>query len=184
MELLIKIKKIIFIFFVSGILVAYSPVSIQGDVREQQYAFKAAFIFHFIEYIEWKNNAESPTFNFAVLGKSPITEQMLIISNNQKVKNKKMDVKEYNNLDDVGFCNILFVPQNSSTPIETIVSKFAGKPVLIVTEQLTHEKNNAHINFFISEKKLKFEINRKAVNKVEIKISSQLLQHATIVDDE
>ena len=162
---------------------AHAPSYDQTNVKSQQYAFKAAFLFRFIEYIEWKNSSESPTFNFAVLGKSPITEQMRLIAKEQLVKNKKMNIKEYDNLDQVGFCHILFIPENSPIPIEKIVSKFAEKPVLIVTEEAEQKENGSHINFFISDNKLKFEINRKAVNKVGIKISSQLLQHAILVDE-
>ncbi len=122
------------------------------------------------------------TFDFAVLEDSPITSQIAIIAKGKKVKNKRITVKQYSSLEDISSCHILFVPATCSVPIETIIEKFSGKPVLIVTEQEGAEKKGAHINFLISENKLKFEINQKAAENNGIEISSQLLQHATVVD--
>ncbi|MDI1305958.1 MAG: YfiR family protein, partial [bacterium] len=78
-------------------------------------------------------------------------------------------------------CNILFVPYNCTVPIETILAKFSGKAVLIVTEQNGYGKKGAHMNFVLVDSKLKFEVNLKAINKAGIGISSFLLQHAIIV---
>jgi hypothetical protein len=157
------------------------PAVKQENINAKQYAFKAAFLFNFIEYMDWKNNAESGTFNFAVLGNSPITEQMEVIAHDQRAKNKKISVKEYENIDEIGFCYILFVSKTAPGSIEEVVSKFENKPVLIVTEEKEGSvKKGPYINFFIESGKLKFEINLKSVKKAGIKISSQLLQHAII----
>lgn len=178
-------KKSIFIFILSILLMSNIPVVPQANVNTQQYAFKAAFLFNFIEYIDWKNDAESGTFNFAVLGDSPITEQMRIVARNQRAKNKKINIAEYENVNEIGLCYILFVSNTSSIPLEDVISKFENKPVLIVTEENEGGvKKGPFINFFIESGKLKFEINLKAINKAGIKISSQLLQHAIIVDEQ
>lgn len=160
------------------------PIPVHQDIGSQQYIYKAAFLFRFIEYIDWKKNSKSATFNFAVLGHSPITEQMLIIAAEEKINQKKIKVAEFENVDEQGFYNILFVSENSRIPIEEVVSKFKGKQVLIVTEKKGYAGKGSHINFFISNNKLKFEINQVAANNAGIKISSQLLRHAVIVDYE
>ena len=179
------VKINIFIFITSILLMSYTPVTNQDEANAQQYAFKAAFLFNFIEYIDWKNDTESGTFNFAVLGKSPITDQMQIIARDQRAKNKKINVKEYQKLDEIGFCYILFISEAFPIPVEEVVAKFQNKPVLIVTEKREGQvKNGPYINFFVESGKLKFEINLNTVNKAGIKISSQLLQHAIIVDEQ
>lgn len=177
-------KKIVFVFTLSILLMGSSAIPVHQDINSQQYVFKAAFLFRFIEYIDWKKNSKTGTFNFAVLGQSPITEQMRIIAAKEKINKKKIKVAEYENISEVGFYNILFVSENSPVLIEDVVSKFAGKPVLIVTEKEGYAEKGAHINFFISDNKLKFEINQKAASKAGIKISSQLLRHAVIVNYE
>ena len=169
-------KKSILALFSIGIMVS-TPITMQA----QQSAFKAAFLFHFTEYINW-GDVKMQTFNFAVLSQSPITKQMQTIANEKKIKNKTIVVKEYNSLDEVQDCHILFVPGNSITPIETILAKYTGKQTLIVTEKEGYGKKGAHINFLISDNRLRFEINLDAFSSSGIEVSSQLLQHAIIID--
>ncbi len=152
-----------------------------GAQDDQQPALKAAFIYHFTQYIEWSNDAGSKTFNISILGKSPITKQLVVVTKGEKVRGKEIIVQEYENINNIEQTHILFVPQNSPVSIEKIVSFFAGLPVLIITEKKGSAENGSHINFFVSENKLKFEINMKAANRAGLKISSILLKHAIIV---
>lgn len=169
-------KKYILVLL-SIAFMAVIPISVQA----QQSAFKAAFLYHFTEYINW-GSIKMPTFNFSVLDQSPITKQMQTIANEKKIKNKTVLVKEYNSLDALEDCQILFIPANNTTPIETILARYAGKPVLIVTEQEGYGKKGAHINFLISDNRLRFEVNLKAFSNSGIEVSSQLLQHAIIIE--
>ena len=171
-----KTKNHLFILSAIIMLISINTISAQENSGGKEYALKADFLYRFVDYVYWKNYSRKQTFKIAVLGESPITPSLLAIS-----KNKKIEVKTYKNLNELGFCNILFVPYNCSIPIETIFSKFSGKPVLIVTEQTGHGKKGAHMNFVMIENKLKFEVNLKAINKSGIGISSFLLQHAIIV---
>lgn len=161
----------------STAFIAIIPISVQA----QQSAFKAAFLYHFTEYINW-GNIKMPTFNFSVLDQSPITKQMQVIASEKKIQDKTVLVKEYSTLDALEDCQILFVPFNSTTPIETILAKYAGKPVLIVTEKEGYGRKGAHINFLMTDNRLRFEINLKAFSSSGIEVSSQLLQHAIIIN--
>jgi hypothetical protein len=171
-----KIKKYLFLWGITILLLGGHPVQAQENAERKDYTLEADFIYRFVDYVYWGKNSKKKIFEIAVLEESPITASLLDI-----VKNKKIEIKQYKNLSDLGFCNILFVPYNCSIPIETILTEFSGKPVLIVTEQIGYGKKGAHVNFVIIENKLKFEINLKAINKAGIGISSFLLQHAIIV---
>jgi hypothetical protein len=170
------LKNHIFFWGVIIILMGGNPIVAQENAGGKEYALKAAFLYRFIDYVSWKDYSKNQPFKIAILEESSITASLLDIP-----KTKKIDVKEYKNLDEISFCNILFVPYNSTIPIETILSKFSGKPVLIITERNGYGKKGAQMNFVIIENKLKFEINLKAINKSGIGISSFLLQHAIIV---
>jgi hypothetical protein len=126
--------------------------------------------------VKWKEYTKKQTFKIAILEDSPITSSL-----NALAKNKNIEIKEYKDISDLRFCHILFVPNNSTIPLETILSKYSGKPVLIVTERNGSGKKGAHMNFIMIDNKLKFEVNLKAINKAGIGISSFLLQHAIIV---
>jgi hypothetical protein len=147
-----------------------------------EYPLKAAFLYRFIDYVEWSNNNNDPTFNIAILGGSPIVSSLNEIAANKLAKGKRMNIREYENLSDITSCQVLFVSKNARAPIETIISKMSDRPVLIVSEQNGFAQKGAHINFFFSESKLKFEVNIKSATRVGLKLSSQLLQHAVLVD--
>jgi hypothetical protein len=169
------LKKHIFFLGIIILLMGGSRVTSQENAGGKEYALKAAFLYRFIDYVSWKDS-ENQIFKIGILEKSPITFSLLNIP-----KTKKISIKEYKNLNEISFCNILFVPHNCTIPIETIISKFSGKPVLIVTERIGYGKKGAQMNFIIVENKLKFEVNLKAIEKSGIGISSFLLQHAIIV---
>lgn len=169
-------KNMILFLGITLILIGGNPISAQENSGGKEYAIKADFLYRFIDYVHWKNYSKSQTFKIAILEASPITTSLSEIT-----KNKKVDIKEYKILNEIGFCNILFVPHNCTVPIETILTKFSGKPILIVTEEVGFGKKGAHVNFIYVENKLKFEVNLKAINKAGIGISSFLLQHAIIV---
>ena len=170
------LKNHIFFWGVITLLMGGNPAVSQENAGGKEYALKAAFLYRFIDYVNWKDYSRTQTFKIAILEESPITASLLAVP-----KTKKIEIKEYKDLEEISFCNILFVPYNCTIPIETILSKFSDKPVLIVTERNGYGKKGAQMNFVIVENKLKFEVNLKAINKSGIGISSFLLQHAIIV---
>ncbi len=181
MERFMAKKKMISLLLLSIVLLSNTNVVTKSFTDTQEYALKAAFIYRFIEYVEWDQNNNSKTFEIAVLYESPITDKLIEIAKEEKAKNKNMYIKEYKDLNDIGFCNILFVSQSYRYPIETVISKYRDKNVLIITEQIGYGAKGSHINFLISENKLKFEVNLAAVKRAKLKCSSQLLEHAIII---
>jgi hypothetical protein len=170
-------------FLIAGIILIAS-FSFYGPTQtdSQEYILKAAFIYRFADYIEWINESENSTFTIGILGESSIITPLNEIAKDKKVKNKSVTIKLCKSLDDMNACQVVFVSKNYNTTIETIVSKAYNNPILIITEQKDACEKGAHINFIISDNKLKFEINLKAALKANFKISSQLLQHAILIN--
>lgn len=172
-----KLKKIILLLISVLSLSGYSPIQL-----ESEYYLKAAFIYRFIDYIEWPENQNETYFNIAILGDSPITTPLNEIADSKLAKNKRISVKEYQNLNAIGSPQILFISRNSSYAIEDILSRMGERSVLIITERAGYAQKGAHINFLSTENKLKFEVNLKVVNRTGLKFSSQLLRHAIIIN--
>jgi hypothetical protein len=174
-------KFILFILF-SFVLAGGSFFSLHAQQSEvQEYNVKAAFLYRFTDYVEGNSNGED-VFNISVLGNSNILDPLKAIANDKKIKNKRINVRQYNNIDDVAAssCQLLFISKNYTPSIESVVAKLYDKPTLIITEQDGGCAKGAHINFFTAENKLKFEVNLRTARRSGLKISSQLLQHAYI----
>jgi len=150
-------------------------------IQEGEYSLKAAFIYRFTEYVDWENMAKGQEFKIAILGDTPLTGNLINIAENAEVGNRKIDVEEFDNLNEIDECQILFVSRDISVPLQSILNKFEGKETLIVTERDGYGEKGSCINFFLSESKIKFEVNLEAVEKAGLAVSSQLLQHAVVI---
>jgi hypothetical protein len=175
------LKKLIFLITVFFLMGNTSVPPVQSNLPE--YNLKAAFLYRFTDYVDWPNTNESQTFNIGVLGECPIINSLNEITRNKNVKSRPISIKKCEGLSEAMPCQILFIPLNTSYSIETVLSKINGRQVLIVTEQPGNASRGAHINFIVVESKLRFEVNLKSVTLSGLKLSSQLLQHAIIVDE-
>lgn len=178
------IKKIILFFLSALVLLGASSFSwqVQSDVLE--YNVKAAFLYRFSDYVEGNSLNTDENFNIAILGNSNIIKPLKAIASDKRIKNKRINVRQYNDAVDItGSCQMVFVSKNYSSSIESVAALLYGKPMLIIAEQNGGCAKGAHINFFTSENKLKFEVNLRSSRRSGLKISSQLLQHASIYNN-
>ena len=173
-----KVKK--YIVLLLAVLLTQSFIPGQSN-SDQEYTLKAAFLYRFSDYVEWVNNSDE-YFHIAVLGSSPIISQLNLIADNKRAKNKAIHISQHENINGLEHGNILFVSKNCHIPIESILAKYSESGMLIVTEQEGYCSRGADVNFVLTGDKLRFEINQRSINKPKFKISSQLLQHATIID--
>lgn len=150
-------------------------------VQEGEYSLKAAFIYRFTEYVDWEGLKNNQEFKVAILGDTPLTANLIDIAENAEVGNREINVEEYETLNEIDDCQILFVSRDSTVPLPAILHKFEGRETLIVTEKDGYGEKGACINFFLSESKIRFEVNLKAVERAGLAVSSQLLQHAVVI---
>jgi hypothetical protein len=170
-------KHYFFYFIIINTLTGAERVSTTDASIGKDYDLKSELLYRLVDYVNWPNFSTEQSFKIAVLESSRITASL-----RSRAKNKKINVKEYKTLKEIRSCQILFIPYNCTIPVETVLSNFSGKQVLIVTEKRGYGKKGAHLNFVTIESKLRFEVNIKAINKAGITISSFLLQHAIIVE--
>jgi hypothetical protein len=149
--------------------------------KASEYNLKAAFIYNFTRYIEWKDESEENEFIIGVIGTSPINNPLGEIVKTETVDNKKITIKRFNKPADISFCHILFISQNAGIALDDILAKTSGKGMLIVSEQNGYAEQGTAINFVVVNSKLKFEANVKAINSAGLTASSQLLKLAIII---
>lgn len=169
-----KIALLCFLLFCS-----FSPK--QQKDKASEYNLKAAFIYNFTKYVEWKSGSSDNEFIIGILGTSPIIEPLTEIVKTETVDNKKITLKLFAKPADISFCNILFISQNSTASLDAILAKIVNKGTLIVSEQDGYAEQGTAFNFVILNNKLKFEANVKALNTAGLTASSQLLKLAIII---
>jgi len=179
--LFFRIRKASSYFFLLLIITGFSNRrQIQWEAEE--YDLKAAFMYNFTRYIEWDASVTDKEFIIGVIGSSPINERLEEIARTKNVNNKKIIIRKFSTPDEISFCHILFISRDASFPLDEILAKEAIKGTLIVSEKSGFAAQGTAINFIRVNNKLKFEANMKVINSAGLKVSSQLLKLAIIVD--
>jgi hypothetical protein len=153
-----------------------------SQTEAEEYKLKAAFMYNFTNFIEWAPDPSADVFIIGVLGPSLIIDPLTEIAKTKKVNNKRIVIKEFSSPEELTFCNILFISQKTSFPMDLILNKVLFKNTLVVSEKNGSAAQGACINFVVVNDKLKFETNLTALNSTGLKVSSQLLKLAIIVN--
>jgi hypothetical protein len=148
----------------------------------QSEKFKALFMYNFTKYIEWPATVRQGDFIIAVLGNSPMTKELEIIAGKQKVGAQNILVKTFNSIDDINYCHILYVPTSKSSSIAQIIEKLSGKSILIITDKEGLATQGACINYVSDGDRIKYELNKKNIEKRGMIVNSALVTLGILVN--
>jgi hypothetical protein len=171
-----KVKHILFLSFI------ITNCSFKPQTEAEEYNLKAAFIYNFTNFVEWSPSNNDDPFVIGIVGPSVIKDPLMEIAKTKKVNNKRIVIREFAKPEDITFCNILFISQKTAIPLDMILSKGVSKNMLTIAEKNGYASEGVGINFVIINDKLKFETNLSAINSAGLKVSSQLLKLAIIVN--
>jgi len=152
-----------------------------AQAQEREANLKAAFIYNFTKYIEWDTASSETNFVIGIIGSSPLLAPLTEIAKTNTAKNKKIIIRTYTKPEDIGSCDILFIPQKNGFALRTILDK-TKRGMLTVSEENGMAKEGTAFNFVVSGEKIKFEANLKAIYAAGLKAGSQLLKLATLVE--
>jgi hypothetical protein len=175
----------IFLCMAAGAL-TFAPEKIraQSDVPKE-YQIKAAFLFHFAQFVEWPSmdstNANDP-FVIGVLGENPFGGALDEIVKGETIGSHKIIVQYSRRAEDLKNCRIVFVSKSEKARLPRILEELKGKNLLTVGECSGFDQSGGVMNFYIEDDKVHFEINPDAAGREKLKISSQLFRLGKIVE--
>ena len=161
-------------------IMAVLLVSIVANSSAQvNYKIHSLFMYKFTQYIEWP--AGEGDFVIGVVGNSPIIAELEAVATTKKVNTRTIVIKKMAASADFSACQMVFVSEGQSSSVAGIAAKISGKPILLVSENPGAAKKGAGINFVIIDDKMKFELNKAAVEKQGLKVSGDLTKLAIVV---
>lgn len=153
------------------------------DSRE--YVLKAGYIYNFTKFIKWPERAiqeiENKGLNFCVVGKDPFGNILAKFAKNLQKNNKNLLITLQVSNEKMHQCHILFVSQSEKSKINQFLQRVREYPVLVIGDTPGFGKKGIGINFFLQKNKIRFEINREALERAGLVASSELLNLARIV---
>jgi|SRR5438093_8281533 len=165
------------------VLVLATP-SAAGTKVTHEYDLKAAFIFHFAQFVEWPREAlpeKSTPFTIGILGEDPFGRSLDEIVANEAVGGHKLLVRRFQNVNQIDSCHVLFISSSEARRLDDILSRLDRRSVLTVGETKDFALRSGIIGFVLSEKRLRLVINLAAATAARLTISSKLLRQSEIV---
>lgn len=157
----------------------------KGSAADIEYAVKAGFIYSFTKFTQWPESAFTggqDEFVIGVIGDDPFGNTLDALASQKKVHSRRVVIKRFTSLDEIAGCQILFISSSLDGSLEKILARVGNKPVLLVGDTEGFAEKGVDVNFFIQEKKVRFEFNLKALDRAGIKVSSQLLNLGKIIE--
>ena len=144
------------------------------------YKLHAMFIYHFSKYIDWPVQNTRNEFKIAVIGNSPITQELQQMLRDKQVNGKSVIVKteDLSSFSPSGY-DMVFLSAEKSSKLSALDETSNGFPLLIITEQEGLLNKGSMINFLVREEKLRFEVNKTKMLSRNLKVSNELLKLAT-----
>ena len=192
------VLALVLVVAVSPVVSRVSQARAASASSRIEYQVKAAFLFNFIKFVDWpkeKAADNNDVITIGIIGKDPFGKTFDPIEG-RKVKNCKVAVKRFKGFKeltrsagkDTGRlereikalrkCHVLFVCPSEKKQRKQILELVEGGSVLTVGDVESFLKAGGVINFFISEGKVRFEINVTVARQAKLKIRSQLLRLA------
>jgi hypothetical protein len=154
-----------------------------GESRE--YQIKAAFLVNFMQFVTWPSNAftnAAAPFCIGVLGEDPFGAALDQTVQGETVDHHKIMIQRARRIEDCKDCQMIFVSRSEEKNLPVILAKLDSGPVLTVSETRNFARQGGIINFYLDEKKIRFEINPAVAQRANLKISAQLLSLGKIVE--
>ncbi|MCP4582467.1 MAG: YfiR family protein [candidate division Zixibacteria bacterium] len=146
---------------------------------------KAAFLERFTRFIEWPEEAEiddtTKPFIITVIGENPFGPILSEFYSSSKIRNKEVEIRYISKPGEISDCHLLFISGDEEDSLVNTLNIVSGKPVLTVSDTEGFAEQGVHINLYIADEKVRFEINETAIRNSSINVSSHLLSAAKIV---
>ena len=160
------------------------PVSLRAEnVLQREYEIKAAYIYNFINYIDWPQNAfpaTGGTITIGVVGQNQFSAALEVL-NGKQVKGRTVALKQITDIKDLDHCQIVFINASEKSHLPELLGKLKDSRVLTVSEIDGFAQQGGIINFISEHNKVRFEINPDAARQLGLNISSELLKLAKVV---
>ena len=167
-----KIIGLSVIFLFIGSLWNYTQA--QQEVTKAQ----AKFIYNFIRFIEWPENAVKSNFEIDVYGSVDLYNDLKEFIDNKLVGSRPILIKKVSSLDEINNCQLLFVAFDKTKNLKDINTKLKNGSTLIITEKEGALEDGSTINFVINEDKLSYEIKPSNATREGLKLSSPIISYA------
>lgn len=149
-----------------------------------EYQVKAAYIFNFLKFVEWPEDAVPAAHGKWVvgyLGDSPVGEELARLLEGKEVFGRGLQAKKLQPSDSLQSCNILFISSSEKKKLPSILSALRDSSVLTVADMDDFVGSGGMIQLFVQDTRVRMAIDVSAATRARLRISSKMLLLARVV---
>ena len=182
------LKKLYLSKLISSIIASLLLGNIFISKPQGEYTVKAVLIEKISSFVTWPQstgieNQNSP-FIIGVYGDSNFLDVLRDIYSDKEILGKRVQIRKINNHSQIDGCEILFISKLPSQELKRLLVFLKGKPILMVSDTEGYAALGVHLNFYLENNKVRFEINEKSVKESGLYMNHLLLSLAKIVTNQ
>lgn len=154
----------------------------EGDA-ELEYKVKAGFIFNFLKFVSWPQEAQSDSWNIGIIASDGIVDLVSETLAGKTIDGRAVNVFKLNPKADDQGCHVVFVCRRSTERASGFTESLRGKEILIVGESEGFAQAHGIIGFVKKGQNLRLEINPSRAKGAGLVISGKLASLADLVED-
>ena len=154
------------------------------DSRE--YTLKAGYIYNLTTFIHWPKEVDRKIndsgLTLCVAGDNPFGSILELLKEKLQAKEKIILIKYRVSFKEMPECHVLFIVRSENKHLEHILTQVKSYPVLVISDTPRFAERGVGINLFAQGNRIRFEINKKAIDRSGLRVNSGLLNMAKIVE--
>ncbi|MDL5050209.1 YfiR family protein [Oscillatoria amoena NRMC-F 0135] len=138
-------------------------------------------VYNFVKYVQWPDHTENGEFVIGVIGNNDVFTTLNTWYGGKPRGTKTYVIKKFNSAAEVANCHVVFIDKSKSGEFESVNGKVKGQGTLVITDKAGLGEKGSGINFKNVDNKLKFELNQKAIEASNLKVSGSLTSIAILI---
>ena len=166
-----------------GWLTAACPQAFSQSPDEFQ--VKSAMVFNITKYVEWPAESfpgKGAALTICVVGTGPFGQALESLKGTT-VQGRTVIVKHVSQTEEISACQVLVINNSERRQLPAVLAKARQHGVLSISDIPRFAQKGGIIGFVSQEGRIRLEVNLSSAQSSRIKISSQLLKLAKIVQE-
>jgi hypothetical protein len=152
----------------------------EADVRRET-QLKSGYLLNFVKFVEWPQAAPDEPLTVCFFGADSMREILKVGIDDKRVGTRPLAVRQIEESGKTDGCNVLYVEGKWALTLQ-FASREPRLPMLTVSDAKEFARNGGIIELYTDADHLRFIINVDNAHRAGLRISSSLLQLATVIE--
>jgi hypothetical protein len=169
---------------VSAVVLLLFLSSLNCFAQYNEDIIKAAYIERITRFVEWPSRdsiLSKDPFVIGVYNEDEFYHTLTEVFKEKPIKGHVVKIITVKTVEQISGCNLCYISGKAKPVISDFILTANTSGVLLISGTTGFCKAGVHINFYIEDEKLKFEINEKSLGSAGFKVSYLLKQNTKII---